>query len=1071
MPRLAVAGLTHGRSRGPRFSVRCGAHPGLPHYVVDVPWLRSFREEPNVTSSGSARPARRNAALPQSSSSDAPRTASSPIVTTKAATAAKASKAAIAPKPRPGIKTAAKRVATKVPRGNGAAVAKSAKPVKTTSRTRDDKDRPLFEDIRFLGRLLGEVLREQEGDAVFDVVEAIRQTAVKFRREDDVEASQTLEKKLRALSPEQTVSVVRAFSYFSHLANIAEDRHHNRRRRIHALAGSGSQPGTIAYAIERMREYKNISATRKQLEKFFGDALIVPVLTAHPTEVSRKSILDAQHDIARLLAERDQELTARERAQNEAVLRARVTSLWQTRMLRDARLSVADEIDNALSYYRATFLAEIPALYADIEGALAEHGLPVRLPPFFQMGSWIGGDRDGNPFVTGETLETAITRQAIVIFEHYLEETHKLGAELSVSNLLAGSSDALKALADASPDQSPHRTDEPYRRALIGMYTRLAASARVRLGEGVVTVRSAGPGARQIRATPYADASEFVRDLHVLIDSLAEHHGASMSILRLSPLARAAEVFGFHLASIDLRQSSDIHEAVVSELLARAGVEADYAALTEEQKREVLLKELAQPRPLRLPYAQYSDLAKSELGVLEAARETRAKFGARAVRNYIISHTETVSDLLEVMLLQKETGVLQGYLGAKDDSPHDGLMVIPLFETIADLRNAPVIMGEFFALPGIDKLIENQGNEQEVMLGYSDSNKDGGFLTSNWELYRAELALVALFKERGTTLRLFHGRGGTVGRGGGPTYQAILSQPPGTVDGQIRLTEQGEVIASKFGNPEIGRRNLETVVAATLEASLLPHENAPAQLPQFESTMQTLSDSAMAAYRALVYETPGFTDYFFLSTPISEIAELNIGSRPASRKLQDPKQRKIEDLRAIPWGFSWGQCRLLLTGWYGFGSAVTAYLDKAGSDDERAKRLATLRKMHKTWPFFKNLLSNMDMVLAKTDLAVASRYAQLVTDKKLRKTVFDKIVAEHERTSNVLAEITGKGERLSDNPLLARSIKNRFPYLDPLNHLQVELLKRHRAGDQNVRLRRGIHLTINGIAAGLRNTG
>ncbi|CAH2777510.1 MAG: Phosphoenolpyruvate carboxylase (EC [uncultured Caballeronia sp.] len=1028
-----------------------------------------------MTSSASARPARRNAALPKSSSSDVSAATSSAIVT-KAATAAKASKAAIAPRAKPGIKVAAKAArpaATKasgirakaVPRANGAAA------TKPSGRTRDDKDRPLFEDIRFLGRLLGEVLREQEGDAVFDVVEAIRQTAVKFRREDDVEASQTLEKKLRALSPEQTVSVVRAFSYFSHLANIAEDRHHNRRRRIHALAGSGSQPGTIAYAIERMREQKKVSETRKMLEQFFADALIVPVLTAHPTEVSRKSILDAQHDIACLLAERDQELTARERANNEAVLRARVTSLWQTRMLRDTRLTVTDEIDNALSYYRATFLAEIPALYADIEGALAEHGLPVRLPPFFQMGSWIGGDRDGNPFVTGETLETAITRQAIVIFEHYLEEVHKLGAELSVSNLLAGSSDALKALADASPDQSPHRTDEPYRRALIGIYTRLAASARVRLGEGVVAVRSAGPGAPQIRATPYADSSEFVRDLHVLIDSLTEHHGASMSILRLSPLARAAEVFGFHLASIDLRHSSDIHEAVIAELLARAGVVADYASLSEEQKREVLLKELAQPRPLRLPYAEYSELAKRELGILQAARETRQKFGTRAVRNYIISHTETVSDLLEVMLLQKETGTLQGCLGSKEDSPRDGLMVIPLFETIEDLRNAPVIMGEFFALPGIDKLIENQGREQEVMLGYSDSNKDGGFLTSNWELYRAEFALVALFKEYGTTLRLFHGRGGTVGRGGGPTYQAILSQPPGTVDGQIRLTEQGEVIASKFANAEIGRRNLETVVAATLEASLLPHENSPAQLPQFEDVMQTLSDAAMAAYRALVYETPGFTDYFFLSTPISEIAELNIGSRPASRKLQDPKQRKIENLRAIPWGFSWGQCRLLLTGWYGFGSAVTAYLDQAGSDDERAKRLATLRKMHKTWPFFKNLLSNMDMVLAKTDLAVASRYAQLVTDKKLRKHVFDRIVAEHERTTNVLAEITGKGEHLADNPLLARSIKNRFPYLDPLNHLQVELLKRHRAGDQNVRLRRGIHLTINGIAAGLRNTG
>jgi phosphoenolpyruvate carboxylase len=357
------------------------------------------------------------------------------------------------------------------------------------------------------------------------------------------------------------------------------------------------------------------------------------------------------------------------------------------------------------------------------------------------------------------------------------------------------------------------------------------------------------------------------------------------------------------------------------------------------------------------------------------------------------------------------------------------------------------------------------------MLGYSDSNKDGGFLTSNWELYRAELALVSLFNERGITLRLFHGRGGTVGRGGGPTYQAILSQPPGTVDGQIRLTEQGEVIASKFGNPDIGRRNLETVVAATLEASLLPHGNAPSQLPDFEEVMQTLSDAAMASYRALVYETPGFTEYFFSSTPIAEIAELNIGSRPASRKLQDPKQRKIEDLRAIPWGFSWGQCRLLLTGWYGFGSAVSGWLDAAGTNTERERRVNLLRKMHKAWPFFANLLSNMDMVLAKTDLAVASRYAALVADKKLRKHVFERIVAEWERTSNVLSEITGKKERLADNPLLARSIKNRFPYLDPLNHLQVELLKRHRAGDDNVRVRRGIHLTINGIAAGLRNTG
>ncbi|WP_431820179.1 phosphoenolpyruvate carboxylase [Burkholderia sp. F1] len=1007
-----------------------------------------------MKSSGSARAARRNAALP---SSDAQTGSIAAAANGRAKSATQP-----ATKPKDPIRQT-KRAAK--PAANGAA-AVAAKP---GARTREDKDRPLFEDIRFLGRLLGDVVREQEGDAVFDVVETIRQTAVKFRREDDRDAAQTLEKKLRKLTPEQTVSVVRAFSYFSHLANIAEDRHHNRRRRIHALAGSAPQPGTVAYALDQLKQAGG--ASKGVLQRFFDDALIVPVLTAHPTEVQRKSILDAQHDIARLLAERDQELTARERQYNESMLRARVTALWQTRMLRDARLTVGDEIENALSYYRATFLDELPALYGDIEAALAEHGLPARVPAFFQMGSWIGGDRDGNPNVTATTLDEAIHRQSAVILEHYLEQVHKLGAELSVSNLLVGANDAVKALAAASPDQSPHRVDEPYRRALIGIYTRLAASARVRLGEGTVPVRSAGRGAAPVRATPYADSEEFVRDLKVLMESLDEHHGTSLAAPRLAPLARAAEVFGFHLASIDLRQSSDIHEAVVAELFARAGVVADYAALSEDDKLIALLAALADPRPLRSPYFEYSALAQSELGVFEKARAVRAQFGPRAVRNYIISHTETVSDLVEVLLLQKETGLLDGAFGAKHGGAKNGLMVIPLFETIPDLRDASRIMREYFALPGVDALVAHQGGEQEVMLGYSDSNKDGGFLTSNWELYRAELALVDLFHERGITLRLFHGRGGTVGRGGGPTYQAILSQPPGTVNGQIRLTEQGEVIASKFANPEIGRRNLETVVAATLEASLLPQSNAPAQLPAFETAMQTLSDTAMAAYRALVYETPGFTDYFFSSTPITEIAELNIGSRPASRKLQDPKQRRIEDLRAIPWGFSWGQCRLLLTGWYGFGSAVAAYLDGAQDDAERGKRLALLKKMNKTWPFFSNLLSNMDMVLAKTDLAVASRYAQLVADKKLRKHVFERIVAEWERTSQALAEITGQDTRLATNPLLARSIKNRFPYLDPLNHLQVELIKRHRAGDTNARLRRGIHLTINGIAAGLRNTG
>lgn len=934
------------------------------------------------------------------------------------------------------------------------------------------KDQPLKEDIRFLGRLLGDVLREQEGAAAFETVETIRQTAVRFRRDGDRQAEQELDRLLKTLSRDQTTSVVRAFSYFSHLANIAEDQHHNRRRRVHALAGSPPQPGSLLRALLSAAD-EGLSG--EALRRFFDAALIVPVLTAHPTEVQRKSILDAQREIARLLAERDAPLTARERERNTTLLRAHVTKLWQTRMLRTTRLMVADEIENALSYYQTTFLREIPALYRELEEDVATvfprrgaRGEPATLPAFFQMGSWIGGDRDGNPFVTAQTLRHAARRQASVILTWYLDEIHALGAELSMSTSLVDVSAELLALAARSPDHSEHRADEPYRRALIGVYARLAATCRELTGEDAGR-HAVGP------APAYTSPEDLRADIQIVIDSLAAHHGEALADARLTSLARAIDVFGFHLASIDLRQVSDVHEATVAELLKVAGVEGAYAALSEADKRELLLRELQQPRLLTLPFHTYGETTASELEIFRAAREARARYGSRIVRNYIISHTETLSDLLEVMLLQKESGMFRhGANGSGSGGAGLDVMVIPLFETIEDLRNAPQIMGDLLALPGFDAVLAAQDNEQEVMLGYSDSNKDGGFLTSNWELYKAELALVDLFERHGVRLRLFHGRGGTVGRGGGPTYQAILSQPPGTVNGQIRLTEQGEIISSKFANPEIGRRNLETIVAATLEATLLPTRNRPKGLEEFEAAMQALSDHAFSAYRNLVYETPGFKDYFFATTPITEIADLNLGSRPASRKLMDKKQRRIEDLRAIPWGFSWGQCRLLLPGWFGFGSAVQRWLDEAGSAKAKAARLATLKRMHKQWPFFANLLSNMDMVLSKADLNVASRYAQLCDDRKLRNAVFSRISAEFTLTGQMLAAITGQSERLADNPLLARSIKNRFPYLDPLNHLQVELLKRFRsgkAGSNDARVRRGIHLSINGIAAGLRNSG
>ncbi|UCU97130.1 phosphoenolpyruvate carboxylase [Hydrogenophaga taeniospiralis] len=922
-----------------------------------------------------------------------------------------------------------------------------------------DKDQPLIDDIRLLGRVLGDVIREQEGQAAYDLIEQIRQLSVAFRRHADQDADKALKKLLKGLSGQQTVSVIRAFTYFSHLANLAEDRHHIRRRAIHDRAGD-LQEGSLAMTLQRL---KKAGIAPSDVVRTLAEAHISPVLTAHPTEVQRKSILDAERAIAHLLAEREQ-LLPRDQADFEAQLRARVTQLWQTRLLRFTKLTVADEIENALSYYQATFLSEIPRIYRDLEEGLDDQDVA----PFLRMGQWIGGDRDGNPNVTAQTLELALHSQADLVLRHHLTQLHHLGAELSVSAMLASVSPAMKALAERSPDQNAHRQDEPYRRALTGMYARLAAT---------LTALTGGEAARHAVAPQdaYPSAAELLADLRTIEASLVANHGAALTRSRLRPLIRAVQVFGFHLATIDLRQSSDKHEEVVAELLATARIEADYSALDEMGKRAVLLRQLNDARPLRVPGTPYSAHTLDELAIFDTARSGRERFGAQAIRHAIISHTETVSDLLEVLLLQKEAGLMRGLLA--EDAVAD-LIVVPLFETIEDLRNAAPIMRDYYALPGVRAMVHRGAHdgycEQDIMLGYSDSNKDGGIFTSNWELYRAEIALVELFDslnkghEKTIQLRMFHGRGGTVGRGGGPSYQAILAQPPGTVRGQIRLTEQGEVIGSKYANPEIGRRNLETLVAATLEATLLQAtRNAP---KAFLDTAAELSTASMAAYRALVYDTPRFAEYFFAATPIREIAELNIGSRPASRKAT----QKIEDLRAIPWGFSWGQCRLTLPGWYGFGSAVHTFLHKDGPKGV-AKQKAQLQKMVKQWPFFSTLLSNMDMVMAKSDLALATRYAELVEDKRLRTKVFSAIEAEWHRTADALALITGEKQRLVNNAALQRSMRHRFPYIDPLHHLQVELVRRYRAGenhaDRDEKVRRGIHISINGIAAGLRNTG
>ncbi len=922
---------------------------------------------------------------------------------------------------------------------------------------------PLIDDIRLLGKILGDIVREQEGDAVFGLVEQVRKLSVSFHRDANQKANQELTKLLKGLSSDSAMKVLRAFTYFSHLANLAEDRHHIRRRVSYERIGS-YQDGSIPVAMKKLHA---AGVTSKMISKTLEGSLISPVLTAHPTEVQRTSILEAEREIANLLTARDQikesskannpekdALLNKELKANEEQIRARVLQLWHTRLLRFTKLTVADEIENALTYYETTFLREIPKIYAQLEDSLAGNSVAS----FLKMGQWIGGDRDGNPNVSAKTLEYAVSRQAEMVLRHYLTEVHHLGRELSVSALLLKFPKKMQELAAASPDTNEHRQDEPYRRALTGMYSRLAAALKILTGTDAAR-HAVAP------QNPYATAQEFLADLKIIEASLASQGAKALSNRRLRGLIRTVEVFGFHLATVDLRQSSDMHEAVLAELLNVASIQADYSSLSEEQKRELLLELLKDPRPLRVVGHGYSEFAVSEIAIFEMAKKMRQLFGNETIRHYIISHTETVSDLLEVLLLQKEVGLMHETLGKKASAD---LIVVPLFETIEDLRNAAPIMQEFYALPGVLDLVKRSGAEQDIMLGYSDSNKDGGIVTSNWELYCAELALVKVFEpledKHGVKLRLFHGRGGTVGRGGGPSYEAILAQPPGTVRGQIRLTEQGEVIGSKYANPEIGRRNLETLVAATLEATLLKPTKQASKA--FLDTAAQISQASMDAYRSLVYETSGFAEYFFDATPIREIAKLNIGSRPASRKAS----QKIEDLRAIPWGFSWGQCRLTLPGWYGFGSAVQEFLNQPKAADKKAA-LSLLQKMYKEWPFFRTLLSNMDMALAKSDLALASRYSELVPDVKLRKKIFGAIETEWNKTVDALNLVTGEKVRLAKNPALARSIRNRFPYIDPLHHLQVELVRRYRAGKHDERVQRGIHIAINGIAAGLRNTG
>ena len=921
-------------------------------------------------------------------------------------------------------------------------------PIGSVRRTQVGREatEPMREDIRLLGALLGDTIREQNGEEVFDLVERARVESFRVRRSEIDRAE--LAGMFDGIDIHQAIPVIRAFTHFALLANVAEDIHRERRRAVHVAAGEPPQNSSLAATYLKLDSAELDSAT---VADALTGALVSPVITAHPTETRRRTIFDTQHRITELMRLRLHGHTETEDGRDiERELRRHILTLWQTALIRLSRLKIQDEIETGLRYYQAAFLEVIPQVNAEVRIALQARWPDAKLldAPILRPGSWIGGDRDGNPNVNADVVRLATGRASYTALEHYFAEISGLEEELSMSARLVMVSDELAALADKCLE--PARADEPYRRAVRVIHGRLTATAAEILD--IQPEHELDLGLER-----YLTPAELLADLDVVDRSLRANGSGVLADDRLARLREAVHVFGFHLSGLDLRQNSDVHEEVVAELLAWAGVHPDYPSLPEPERVELLAAELATRRPLIKDDAELSELARKELDIVAAAARAVRVFGPEAVPNYIISMCQSVSDMLEAAVLLKEAGLLDAS-GAQAYAP---VGIVPLFETIDDLQRGSSILEAVLDLPLYRAIVDARAQSQEVMLGYSDSNKDGGYLAANWALYRAELDLVESARKTGIRLRLFHGRGGTVGRGGGPSYDAILAQPPGAVSGSLRITEQGEVIAAKYAEPRIAHRNLETLLAATLEATLLDIEGlGDAAGPAYE-VLDELAARAQRAYAELVHETPGFVEYFKASTPVSEIGALNIGSRPTSRK----PTTSISDLRAIPWVLAWSQSRVMLPGWYGTGSAFEVWIAEGDG------RLEVLRDLYRRWPFFRTVLSNMAQVMAKSDMGLAAHYSELVEDEALRRRVFDKIRDEHQRTIRMHKLITGQDDLLADNPSLARSVFNRFPYLEPLNHLQVELLRRYRSGDDDELVQRGILLTMSGLATALRNSG
>ncbi|WBT09483.1 phosphoenolpyruvate carboxylase [Corynebacterium sp. SCR221107] len=879
------------------------------------------------------------------------------------------------------------------------------------------------EDIRLLGRVLGKVIAQQEGEDVFDLVESTRRMAFDIAHGDA--RPQDLMDIFRDLDITKTNLVARSFCYFALIANLAEDLDDE----------SVEAPVSLRKTFAKL---KDAGVTGAQAAAVIRGAQVAPVLTAHPTETRRRTVFDTQNRIKELLKEAHRGGDM-ERIEKEMYLR--ITLLWQTALIRIARPTLEDEVDVGLRYYKLSLLDQVPALNRAIRHNMRDtFGMQLADVPVVRPGSWIGGDHDGNPYVNADTVTYATRKAAKTVLRFYEDELGELERELSLSDRYSSCSKELLELAEAAHNDWESRVDEPYRRAIYGIRNRIRATL-------AQLEKSPSRKLPKHAVSAYDSPKEFRHDLDIIDRSLRQFNDDVIADDRLARIRSAVTTFGFHLYTLDLRQNSESFENVLTEIFAVAGKVDDYRGLGEDAKVSLLVDELRTPRPLLFPDAEpMSADTEKELGIFRAAARAVKLFGPQSVSHCIISMTGTVSDILEPMVLLKEVG-----LGKVD--------VVPLFETIDDLKAGAGILEKLWAVPFYREHLRRRGDVQEVMLGYSDSNKDGGYLQANWALYDAELALVEVCKKHGIELRLAHGRGGAVGRGGGPTYDAILAQPKGAVSGSVRITEQGEVISAKYGAPETARRHLEAFVSGALVASLTDTE--PIADPDAAyAIMRELSDLSGAKYKQLIGD-PGFIEYFTQSTPLHEIGELNLGSRPAARK----QTTAISDLRAIPWVLSWSQSRTNVPGWFGVGSAVTAW---AGDDEER---LEQLRGLYKTWPFFRSVISNMAQVMAKAEIGLARLYANLVDDKEIADRIYTLIAEEFELTQKVYTLITGNEELTAENQRQARSLKRRYPYLLPLNAIQLELLRRYRAGDDSFLVSKTIQVTMNGLATALRNAG